>query len=102
MAHTVALFLLSTIRVAMDQYTTSIELINNRNFPGTDKLPPGPLGYDYTLSYNAAFTATRDVAFPLNQWLADGLLVRPVLLPVNCVPYSTYSSSYIVATSFIP
>ena len=51
-----------------------MEWIDNRNFPGTDELPPGPVGYDTTLNLDTG-AVIFDVMFPSNQWLADGLLV---------------------------
>ena len=73
-AHTVAMFLFLSIPAAIALYTASMEWIDNRNFPGTDELPPGPVGYDTTLNFDTR-AAIFDVMFPLNQWLADGLLV---------------------------
>ena len=51
--------------------------INNRGFPGGGKYPPGPIGYIYIISTEAT-TTVLNVMFPLNQWLADGLLVGPI------------------------
>ena len=73
-AHTVAMFLFLTIPAGIDLNYLSTCSINYRDFPGDDEYDPGPLGCYETLSTEAAATAFT-VMFPLNQWLADGLLV---------------------------
>ena len=75
-AHTVALFLFLIIPFGIDFDYFSTEYINNRVFPGNDKFPPGPIGYDGLLVLKATNTVFNAM-FPLNQWLADGLLVSP-------------------------
>ena len=75
--HTVALFLFLTIPIGIDIDYLAIEYINNREFPGNDELPPGPVGYDVIISATET-TTVFNVMFPLNQWLADGLLVCPI------------------------
>ena len=100
-AHTISLFLLVTIPFGIDFDYSSTEYINNREFPGNDEFPPGPLGYDYLLSLGATSTVF-DAMFPLNQWLADGLLVSPVSNSVASVYNTGRSSSYIDVISFIP
>ena len=89
-AHTAALFLFLTVTTVMDLYIGSIEYIDNRNFPGRKKLPPGPIGYDDTLYFNAAFQITYNTMFPLSQWLADGLLVGSIPNP------AAISATYVV------
>ena len=79
--HTVALFLFLTIPVGIDLNYLSISYINDREFPGDDEQPPGPFGYGDTLHDKATF-AVFSLMFPLNQWLADGLLVGPAQNPV--------------------
>lgn len=55
--------------------------IDNRNFPGNNGTPPGPIGYKFS-GPNAATTAF--VVMPiLRKWLTDGFLVRPIS---NSVP----------------
>jgi hypothetical protein len=73
-AHTIALFLFLTISFGIDFNYLSIEYINNREFPGNDEFAPGPMGYDDLLD-SGTITTVFNVMFPLNQWLADGLLV---------------------------
>ena len=73
-AHTVAMFTFLTIPTGIGLNFSSTCYINNRGFPGDDKYPPGPIGYYHVLqteATNIVFT----IMFPLNQWLADGLLV---------------------------
>ena len=76
-AHTVALFLFLTIPVGIELENLSIGYINNREFPGNDQFPPGPTGYGDIVELKATATAFHAM-FPLNQWLADGLLVSPI------------------------
>ena len=73
-----ATFSLFTIPVGVALNNLPIFYINNREFPGNDGYPPGPIGYSLVLvadAINIVVAAT----FPLNQWLADGLLVGPIL-----------------------
>ena len=80
-AHTVALFSFSTIATVIELYYLPIVYINGREFPGNDELPPGPLGYRGIINSQVAATLFYAM-FPLNQWLADGLLVSSVSNPV--------------------
>lgn len=75
-AHTVAMFTFYTISLGIFINDFSIQYINNREFPGNDEFPPGPLGYSYVLDTDAT-TMVYNLMFPLNQWLGDGLLVGP-------------------------
>lgn len=80
-AHTTAMFLFASIAVTMAFHLQFISGIDNREFPGVDGvLPPGPFGYK-SLVYSEAITIVPNVMFPLNQWLADGLLVSYVSNP---------------------
>ena len=99
-AHTVALFLFSTAGFTMNRYIVSTEYIDNRDFPGTNGMPPGPIGYENTRFNIGPFEDVYTVMFPLNQWLADGLLVSSILKSAAWVSYVVHSSSYIVAISF--
>ena len=100
-AHTLALFLFLTIPVGISFDDLSIEYIDNREFPSRVKYPPGPIGYNDLLGLKAT-TTVLDAMFPLNQWLADGLLVSPILNSVASVYNVGCSSSYIGVISFIP
>ena len=73
-SYVVAMFSLATVYTAMIIHILSISYIDNRNFPGDDESYTGPYGYLYALTYKA-INVTPRVAFRLNNWLADGLLV---------------------------
>lgn len=92
-AHTAAMFSFVTIYTAMSLDLQSISYIDNREFPA------GPLVYQLSIS-TQAISIVPNVMFPLNQWLADGLLVSSALNSVAQVSEVDYSSSCIVATLF--
>lgn len=72
---TVVMFLLVTVHTAMDLDLLSVSFIDNRNFPGVEGvLYPGPAGYREVV-YFKAINVIPNATFPLNNWLADGLLV---------------------------
>ena len=74
-SYTVVMFSLATVCTAMNLHIQSISFIDNRDFPGLeDLLPPGPIGY-VGFIYDKAINVIPNVAFLLNNWLADGLLV---------------------------
>ena len=80
-AHTVTMFSCVTISTPGGPYLQYISYVDNRGFPGTDVIPPGPVGYEYLVAtdpLNSLFYVT----FYLNQWLADGFLVGSTLKPV--------------------
>ena len=75
-AHTVAMFLVLTTSTVLGLEMKSVAYVDNRDFHGGDEALLGPLGYyDRILSFRA-ISAAFSIALPLNQWLADGLLVR--------------------------
>lgn len=78
-AHVVVMFSLLTIAFGIDRDVESVSFIDNREFPPTDELPPGPVGYQATIWSDPSSIVTT-VVYPLNQWLADGLLVSLDLL----------------------
>lgn len=86
-AHTLAMFSLVTISVAMNCDIQSISYIEDRKFPGNagGRPTPGPLGYQ-SFIYAKAISVVPNVAFQLNNWLADGLLLY------RC--YLIYSRNY--------
>ena len=98
--HTVALFLFLTIPIGIGLNYSFIERIDNREFPGDDEFPPGPNGYDDLLAFKAT-TVVSVAMFPLNQWLADGLLVGPITDSPTQMFNVGHSSSCIVAMLFI-
>lgn len=74
-AHTMAMFALVTVATAITLHIQAISYIDGREFPGTpDSPPPGPLGYQGHI-YSDAISVVSNVAFLLNNWLADGLLL---------------------------
>ena len=75
----------------------SVSYIDNREFPGNDALPPGPLGYQY-LIYSKAISIVPNLMFLLNNWLADGLLVSFAFTWVPRVAHVSLPYSSIVAT----
>ena len=73
--YTVLMFSFVTISTGMDLNFISISFVDNREFPGFgNQLPPGPIGYRFSAVPNAT-NIVPSVAFLLNNWLADGLLV---------------------------
>ena len=98
--HTVAMFSFLTILLGITLNWVSLEYINNREFPNNDDYSPGPLGSSNIID-NGALPDIRIVMFPLNQWLADGLLVGLISNSVAWVFIRDRSSSCIVAMSFI-
>jgi len=74
-SYTTVMFSLATILTAMNLHILSISFIDNREFSNADGgLHPGPYGY-YEFIYYKAIGIVPNVAFCLNNWLADGLLV---------------------------
>ena len=74
--HTAAMFSFLTIGLAMNRNTLSASYIDDREFPGGDTALPGPLGYlNFAFSDQKVTNSVAFLMFPLNQWLADGLLV---------------------------
>ena len=80
----------------------SISYIDNREFPGDGVFYPGPLGYEMLIAPKA-IVVIQNSAFVLSNWLADGLLVSPLirlsLIQVYC---NAVFSSYIVVTLSTP
>ena len=73
-AHIVVMFSFVTVFNAIYLNMLSISNVDNREFTGSDSLPPGPLGYFGSLYSNANIVVSR-VVFLLNHCLADGMLV---------------------------
>ena len=97
-AHTVAMFCVVTMSVAVGLYPLPVSYINNREFPGNDDAPPGPYGYGFLPKFTPV-TVAANSAIQVNQWLVDGLLVR--LMLNSTIPVSNLGrfNSSIVATS---
>ena len=73
-AHTTVMFSIVTAITAINIHFLFVAYIDNREYPGTDVIIPGPLGYENLVSSGAP-TIASNVLFVLNQWLADALLV---------------------------
>ena len=73
--YTVVMFSVSTIQNAMDLNLQSVSFIDNREIPGVEGVyPPGPVGYQLSIS-SGALSIVPNVMLFLGNWLADGLLV---------------------------
>jgi len=81
-AYVAAMFSFVTVYTAMFLNLQSISYIDNREFPGNDDVPPGPLGYQWFI-HNQALSIVPNLMFILNNWLADGFLIYRC-----CVIYS--------------
>ena len=95
--YTLAMFSFVTIFTAMNLDIQSISFIDNREFPGVgDVFPPGPLGYQLFI-YSKPITVVPNLMFLLNNWMADGLLVRfSATLPDEVLNVADASSSIVV------
>jgi len=75
-AYTGAMFSFATVLTGMQLDIRSISFIDNREFPGNDVAPPGPLGYQSYI-WSGVLTLIPDLMFIMNNWLADAFLVGP-------------------------
>ena len=91
---TVVMFSLETVVTSMSLNNLSVSYIDNREFPGVERVPsPGPLAYQVTHYFNVT-NVVPNFGAVLNSWLADGLLVstlfdaalRPLARPLTPVP----------------
>jgi hypothetical protein len=74
LAYVAIMFSFGTINTAMNLNLQSISYIDNREYPGGDQFPPGPLGYQFYI-HAQAISIVPNLMFILNNWLADVLLV---------------------------
>ena len=75
--YTVVTFLIVTVGTTMNLDYQSISYVDNRDFPGIEGVSlPGPFGYE-SFTPSSVPAVISSVSFPLNNWLADGLLVSP-------------------------
>jgi len=75
-SYTVVMFSLVTVSIGMSLNIQSISFIDNREFPGFDGVPiSGPYGYQWLIGPKA-ISVVPAVAFPLTNWMADGLLLH--------------------------
>ena len=79
----------------------SISYIDNREFPGNDDVPPGPLGYQWFI-HNQAISIVPNIMFILNSWLAAGFLVTSAQNLATYVSNVDRSLRSIVAALSIP
>jgi hypothetical protein len=101
-AHTLAMLFTSTIAVAINRNVFSSSFIDHREFHGVEDYPSGPIGYyPFIVTNGGALMDVSYLMFPLNQWLADGLLVSPASDSVAQVPNVGHSFSCIAVTLFI-
>ena len=74
---TAVMFSLATVHTVMDIDLLSSSFVDNREFPGAKGVvDPGPAGYREAV-YFRVINVIPNATFPLNNWLADGLLVSP-------------------------
>ena len=74
--HTTAMFSFLTVSIGIFFSWQSAAYIDDREFPGVGEVTdPGPLGYLIFSNPSLAIQIVENITFPLNQWLADGLLV---------------------------
>ena len=72
--YTVAMFSSLTVHNAVVFSIQSLCYIDNRNFPGGDSMPPGPIGCQQSTD-SGALDLIAYTTFLFNGSLADGLLV---------------------------
>ena len=82
-AHTMAMFSFTSIACVIEGRRRFTSYVENREFPGVEgEYPPGPYGF---LSLRSGpITSVGLLMFPLNQWLADGLLVGTYCSKLGC------------------
>lgn len=75
-AYTFVMFSIVTLSNAIGLDIRSVSYVDNREFPGVDwELPPGPVGYENLIVYEA-ISVLPSITFFVNNWLADGFLVN--------------------------
>jgi hypothetical protein len=72
-AHTGVVFVFVTVFTAINLEILSTSYIDNRGFPNDSY--PGPLRYLY-LAFSETAGIVSTLTFLMNNWLADGLLVK--------------------------
>jgi len=83
-SYTVIMFSLATVHLTTDLHALSISYIDNRDFAGSFEGEElyGPYAYQEAINYKA-IAIIPGVAFRLNNWLADGLLVGSFFYAVH-------------------
>ena len=79
----------------------SISYIDNREYPSNRTIHPGPLGYQMGALDGSPMNVVPTVMFFLNLWLADGLLVNSVGVPVIRVSDPSRFSFIVVMLSML-
>jgi len=79
--YTTVMFSSATVALGTAQNIGSVSFIDNRNFPGVEgSFPPGPSGYQ-AMTCSGTPVIAPALAYLLNYWLADGLLVNRLFNP---------------------
>ena len=87
-SYTVVMFLCATVVIGTANNIASISFIDNHDFPGVKGvLYPGLVGYQEVV-YFKAINVIPNATFPLNNWLANGLLVSSCY----CAQFHTHFS----------
>ena len=96
MIHTGAMFMFVTVFTVINLNIISTSYIDNRKFPNDPY--PGPLGFQ-ALTYSETIGIVSTVMFLLNNWLADGLLVKSV--PASAAQVSDVTGAVLLALSLL-
>jgi len=97
--YTFLMFTFATVFTAMNLNIQSVSYIDNREYAGDDdKIPPGPLGYQYFI-YSKALSIVPNLMFLLNNWLADGLLLYRCYVIYSMNPLAIAFPSMMYLTS---
>jgi hypothetical protein len=79
-AQTTAMFAALTVYTAINFNIHFNSYTDHREYTGIDDGMSGPLGYQFSI-FSKPISVAPNAMFPLNQWLADGLLVSSVFSP---------------------
>ena len=93
--YTMVMFSFATALTAINLNILSASYIGNREFPGVgDLIPPGPLGYQASISPDP-LNIVPNVMFILCNWLADGLLVSSWFYPASAQSWCLMSAPFL-------
>ena len=90
------MFMFVTVFTVINLNIISTSYIDNRKFPNDPY--PGPLGFQ-VLTYSETIGIVSTVMFLLNNWLADGLLVKSV--PASAAQVSDVTRAVLLALSLL-
>ena len=99
--HTIAMFSTATMKFAMEINLGFIDFTKNQEFFTNEGFIGEPTKYLSTF-FSHKIDLPLALAFPLNQWLSDGLLVSPVPIFITTYRFIRPLLSCIVAWFFIP